>query len=311
MSHMIPLHKSIPFLVALFLHFLAGGCVTFTFVNRCGDTIWPGVLSNSGSVELESTGFVLGAGASRSLVAPSGWSGRFWARTGCKFDEAGRGSCAIGDCGSGQVECKGAGAAPPATLAEFTLDGSEGKDFYDVSLVDGYNLPVLVEAAGGAEACLATGCLADINRRCPAELKVGDGEAAACRSACEAFGRPEFCCSGQFGNPNTCRPSAYSQMFKSACPRAYSYAYDDATSTFTCVGAQAYSITFCPESSPSQTSTKNTTPRTPTQPELEDDSWLASLAVGDASLARRRASSLMIHASLMAAVTISLLFTLL
>jgi Thaumatin family len=75
-------------------------------------------------------------------VAPSGWSGRFWGRSGCSFDSSGRGSCSTGDCGSGEIECKGAGAAPPATLIEFTLDGSDNKDFYDVSLVDGYNLPV-------------------------------------------------------------------------------------------------------------------------------------------------------------------------
>ncbi|RRT65006.1 hypothetical protein B296_00033812 [Ensete ventricosum] len=108
---------------------------------------------------------------------------------------------------------------------------------------------MVVEAAG-REGCAASGCAADLNRLCPAELKVGHGDSAACRSACGAFGRPEFCCSGEFGSPDRCRPSAYSQMFKSACPRSYSYAFDDATSTFTCAGAQGYSITFCPESSP-------------------------------------------------------------
>lgn len=38
--------------------------------------------------------------------------------------------------------------------------------------------------------------------------------------------------------------SVYSKMFKSACPRSYSYAYNDGTSTFTCSGAD-YTITFC------------------------------------------------------------------
>ncbi|BAF26073.1 Os10g0147200, partial [Oryza sativa Japonica Group] len=37
------------------------------------------------------------------------------------------------------------------------------------------------------------------------------------------------------------------EFFKAACPRAYSYAYDDSTSTFTCAaGATDYAITFCP-----------------------------------------------------------------
>lgn len=30
---------------------------------------------------------------------------------------------------------------PPATLAEFTLSGDGNTDFYDISIVDGYNLP--------------------------------------------------------------------------------------------------------------------------------------------------------------------------
>ncbi|CAD6338483.1 unnamed protein product [Miscanthus lutarioriparius] len=92
---------------------------------------------------------------------------------------------------------------------------------------------MVVEAA--APGCPVTGCLVDLNERCPAELCAGGEQAQACRSACEAFGTPEYCCSGQFGNPDTCRPSVYSQMFKAACPRSYSYAYDDATSTFTCI----------------------------------------------------------------------------
>ncbi|KAM0967641.1 hypothetical protein FF1_016149 [Malus domestica] len=47
-------------------------------------------------------------------------------------------------------------------------------------------------------------------------------------------------------------------MFKSACPRSYSYAYNDVTSTFTCSGAD-YIITFCP-STASQKSARDTSP---------------------------------------------------
>ncbi|KAJ8451930.1 hypothetical protein Cgig2_007413 [Carnegiea gigantea] len=123
---------------------------TFTFVNKCDYTVWPGILSGANSAPLESTGFELPQGGTRTFQAPAGWSGRFWGRTGCSFDGSGQGSCASGDCGSGRVECGGSGAAPPATLAEFTLNGSGGLDFYDVSLVDGYNLPMIVEASGGS-----------------------------------------------------------------------------------------------------------------------------------------------------------------
>ena len=137
---------------------------------------------------------------------------------------------------------------PPATLAEFTLDGGGGLDFYDVSLVYGYNLPMLVVPKGGTGAnCSITGCAADLNGACPSELKVtsADGERVACKSACEAFQKPEYCCDGAYRTPDTCNPSPYSEVFKKACPLAYSYAYDDKTSTFTCAGAD-YDIIFCP-----------------------------------------------------------------
>lgn len=219
---------------------------TFTVVNLCEFTLWPGILANAGSSPLESTGFELGAGASRVLHSPTSWSGRFWGRTGCSFDPAtSQGSCLTGDCGSGQVECNGAGAQPPATLAEFTVGSGSGtgQDFYDVSLVDGYNLPMMVDTSGGSGSCQSTGCIADLNKACPAELRYESGD--ACKSACEAFGSPEYCCSGAYASPDTCKPSVYSEMFKTACPKSYSYAYDDATSTFTCTGAD-YTITFCP-----------------------------------------------------------------
>ncbi|KAJ1397638.1 Thaumatin family [Sesbania bispinosa] len=186
---------------------------TFTVINKCDYTVWPGILANAGSSKLDSTGFELQPGGSRSFQAPPNWSGRFWGRTGCSFDpNTQQGTCTTGDCGSDQVQCNGNGASPPATLAEFTI-GSGSQDFYDVSLVDGYNLPVMVDASGGSGTCGSTGCIADLNQRCPNELRVGDH---ACKSACEAFQSPEYCCSGAYASPATCKPSAYSQIFKSA-----------------------------------------------------------------------------------------------
>lgn len=221
---------------------------SFTFTNSCPFTVWPGVLSNAGNAPLATTGFALNPSETRALDAPVSWSGRMWGRTLCSADPTGRFSCVTGDCGSGTVECSGGGAAPPATLAEFTLNGNAGLDFYDVSLVDGYNAPMMVVPQGGTGGgCSTTGCVVDLNGICPAELRVVDGgNVVACKSACEAFRSPEFCCSGPFANPNTCAPTSYSQLFKNACPRAYSYAFDDPTSTFTCAGASNYLITFCP-----------------------------------------------------------------
>ncbi|KAG8377933.1 hypothetical protein BUALT_Bualt08G0085300 [Buddleja alternifolia] len=245
--------------------FIAGhvhSSATFTMLNKCEFTVWPGILSNAGIAPLTPTGFALQTGESRILNAPSSWGGRFWGRTHCGEDSAGKFSCVTGDCGSGKLECAGAGAAPPATLAEFTLDGDSGMDFYDVSLVDGYNLPMLVVPQGGSGVnCTNTGCVSDLNGACPSELRVtGDGGVGvACKSACEAFRTDQYCCSGAFGTPDVCKPSQYSEAFKSACPHAYSYAYDDKTSTFTCRDAN-YIITFCPSPNTSKKSSESQKP---------------------------------------------------
>ncbi|XXG86223.1 hypothetical protein AAC387_Pa11g1157 [Persea americana] len=221
---------------------------SFTLTNNCAYTVWPGVLSNAGSTILSATGFSLQKGESKTLSTPSGWAGRFWGRTICKQDSSGKFSCVTGDCGSGTIECAGGGPTRPFTLAEFKLDGADGPDFYDVSLVDGYNLPMLVAPRGGSGNCVITGCSVDLNKVCPSDLRLlgEDGrETVACQSPCDAFEDPQYCCSGDYGNSNACKPSPYSQFFKHACPRARSYAYDDGTATFTCASAD-YVIAFCP-----------------------------------------------------------------
>ncbi|KAL9841089.1 putative Thaumatin family [Arabidopsis thaliana] len=259
------------FLLAIMFFINGGSSTTFTIVNQCNYTVWPGLLSGAGTAPLPTTGFSLNSFESRLISIPAAWSGRIWGRTLCNQNEiSGIFTCVTGDCGSSQIECSGAGAIPPATLAEFTLNGAENLDFYDVSLVDGYNIPMTIVPNGGAIGvgkCNATGCAADLNGLCPEQLKVtveAAGTAAvACKSACEAFGTPEFCCNGAFGTPDTCQPSEYSVFFKKTCPTAYSYAYDDGTSTFTCSGAD-YVITFCP-SPPSEDFEKSASP--PLQPE--------------------------------------------
>ncbi|CAM0952688.1 unnamed protein product [Alopecurus aequalis] len=274
-----PLLLTASLILLLSALFPAALSTTFTLTNSCPYTVWPGLLSSAGTPTLDTTGFALAPGESRAVEAPSAWSGRVWGRTLCGTDSTGRFACGTCDCGSGAVECAGGGAAPPCSLAEFTLDGSGGNDFYDVSLVDGSNIPMAilpqvaaVPGAAGA-GCAATGCMADLNGPCPADLQVpgpdGSAGAIACKSACEAFGRPEDCCSGDFSTPAACRPSAYSMFFKNACPRAYSYAYDDATSTFTCAsGTAAYQVVFCPASTTAVASLKSTVGGTNTSPAL-------------------------------------------
>ncbi|KAJ1431744.1 Thaumatin family [Sesbania bispinosa] len=222
------------FLLILFTFIYCSLSSIFTITNNCPYTIWPGTLSGSGSPPLSTTGFRLDSGQVAKLTSVPGWSGRIWARTGCTFDAT--------------------GIAPPTSLFEITLGNGNEQDYYDVSMVDGYNLPLLVQPRGvyGSGACNATGCVTDINRGCPKELQVVNGDGyqggvVGCKSACEAFGSDQYCCSGEFANPTTCQPSYYSTIFKKACPRAYSYAFDDGTSTFTCK-AYEYDIVFCPNS---------------------------------------------------------------
>ncbi|KAL6521170.1 hypothetical protein OROGR_017739 [Orobanche gracilis] len=214
----------------------------FTVKNNCPYQIWPATVTGRGSTA--PTGFELSPQTSKTFDIPSPWSGRLFARFQCSVSD--KFSCLSGDCSSGQVECNGAGAVPPATLVEFTLAGDGGKDFYDVSLVDGFNLPVSVSP--DRPDCQATACPADINNGCPEELAIKDtkGGIIGCKSACVAFSQPQYCCTGAYSTPDTCKPTNYSKMFKRSCPEAYSYAYDDTSSTFTCPTGGNYLITFCP-----------------------------------------------------------------
>ncbi|RZR71325.1 hypothetical protein BHM03_00004682 [Ensete ventricosum] len=217
------------------------GARVFTIVNECETTIWPGIIPGD---SFNGGGFALKRGQSVVIKAPVGWSGRIWGRTGCNFDGNGNGSCETGSCGS-SLKCTGSGETP-ATLAEFTL---AALDFYDVSLVDGFNLPVVVtpvNAQGGN--CSTAGCDDDLRRTCPSELAVrANRKTVACRSACDVFNTDQYCCKGVYGNSATCQPTYYSKTFKAACPAAYSYAYDDPSSILTCNQGD-YIITFCSHS---------------------------------------------------------------
>ncbi|CAJ1968853.1 unnamed protein product [Sphenostylis stenocarpa] len=218
-----------------------------TFINHCDYTVWPGTLTGDQNNQLSKTGFELASGASDSVDVPSPWSGRFWGRTGCSNNDGGF-SCATGDCGSGQIECNGAGGAPPVTLAEITIASGGGQDFYDISNVDGFNVPMSISPQGGSGECKTSSCPKNINDGCPSDLQMkgSDGSVIACKSACLAFGDDKYCCKGDYGTADTCPPTPDSQFFEEQCPDAYSYAYDDKNSTFTCSDNPDYTITFCP-----------------------------------------------------------------
>lgn len=276
---------------------------TFTFANQCNETVWVGALGNPGKGNPNGGGWALAAGASTNVSIPAGWAGRFWGRRECSFDSNGNGSCATGNCG--RLQCNGAGGVPPTSLAEFTLGAP---DFYDVSLVDGYNLPMAVAVQSGTYTggnnpnapydCGAPTCSSDVNASCPDPLKLTvGGKVVGCRSAhqactanptdpalscatvgdlydcskggpnavsgsCYSPGADNKCCGcPSWSAAGTCNahnpkweapalPEVYAKPFKTACPSAYSFPYDDPTSTFTCAGGRDYTITFCPVATP-------------------------------------------------------------
>ncbi|CAJ2659217.1 unnamed protein product [Trifolium pratense] len=134
----------------------------FTIINQCNNTVWPASYNTSGNAILPTTGFNLTSGENSTIMAPAKWSGRIWGRSLCD----GNFSCVTGDCGSGKlvlVVCNKRSELPLVTLAEFTLNGFNDQNLYNVSLLDGYNVPMDVVPLGGSGKCNSTGCSTDYN----------------------------------------------------------------------------------------------------------------------------------------------------
>ena len=223
---------------------------TITFVNNTSQQIWVGATGTTLNYGNWNGELDAHKSASITVKTPSGsaWSGRFWGRTGCNSSGA---QCDTGDCGTAPL-CGGLSGALPASLAEFAFNQHAGLIFYDVSLVDGYNLPMLIQSSEGAspDNCGSKACI-DINTVCPSALQKvnASGQVVACNSACNAFGTSQYCCTGAYVsgvcNPNTWPADVNSaKLFKDAYPHAYSYAYDDATSTYTCAETCSFTIIF-------------------------------------------------------------------
>ncbi|XP_043692271.1 LOW QUALITY PROTEIN: thaumatin-like protein 1 [Telopea speciosissima] len=209
---------------SLLVFTLAHGA-TFEVQNQCSYTIWAGA-SPGGGKQLDS-------GQSWTIDVSAGTTGgRIWGRTSCNFDGNGQGSCETGDCG--RLQCQGYGS-PPNTLAEFALNQYQNLDFFDISLVDGFNIPMDFSPTSGD--CKGIRCSADINGECPQELKAPGG----CNNPCTVYKTDEYCCTS-----GSCSATDYSRFFKERCPDAYSYPKDDQTSTFTCPGGTNYKVVFCP-----------------------------------------------------------------
>jgi len=119
------------------------------------------------------------------------------------------------------------GGLPPITAVEFNFD-ADGVDYYDLSMVDGYNLPIniypgdLVTAnpisgpntQANGKFYNGTGIVEtyqDVNLLCPASLQVKDsmGRVVGCRSTCACYYDdlggclPQPCCPGKDTNSDS------------------------------------------------------------------------------------------------------------
>ncbi|ONK74449.1 uncharacterized protein A4U43_C03F6360 [Asparagus officinalis] len=198
----------------------------FTITNQCPYTLWPASIPPAAQK--------LSPNQTWTLNIPSNSTGSIWARTNCTFGPTGHGSCSTGDC-SGLFLCKSHGSSP-TTIAEFALNQFGGQDFFDISLVNGFNVPMVFGPT--ATGCRKTRCTGDILGNCPSELRVDGG----CDSPCDVFKTEEYCCSS-----GSCGPTNYSQFFKMYCPEAFSIpAPDGGASTLTCKSGTDYVLVFCP-----------------------------------------------------------------
>ncbi|KAF8893588.1 thaumatin-like protein [Infundibulicybe gibba] len=226
---------------------------TFVVTNNCPYTVWPAIFTDpkaGNQVPAHPRGWISPPGTSVSFSVPHEWkAGRIWGRRDCDFSKPGEVACVTGSC-IGGLECDpndGTGI-PPVTVAEWTLGG--GDDNYDVSVVDGFNIPMTITTS---EDCPTASCETDLNPDCPEVLRIPGG----CKSAClcnldgNKLNSPN-CCTGSFNQSETCPMTgvAYYDYFKKGCKSGYVYAYDETSGTalWTCPTQRKtdYTLTFCP-----------------------------------------------------------------
>ncbi|KAL7167461.1 hypothetical protein ACSBR2_038008 [Camellia fascicularis] len=226
MSFPINLTILFPLLFTLFIPY--NHAATFDIQNKCPYTVWAAASPGGGQRLDPDQSWTLN-------VKPGTTQALIWGRTNCNFDASGQGQCETGDC-NGLLECKGYGK-PPNTVAEFSLDQPNNVDYFDISNVYGFNIPI--DLSPTTAACHGKRCAANLIAQCPNKLQAPGG----CNNPCTVFKTDEYCCTN---GAESCGPTVYSEFFKDRCPDAYSYPKDDATSLFTCPSGANYVITFCP-----------------------------------------------------------------
>ncbi|KAL9236695.1 hypothetical protein vseg_011331 [Gypsophila vaccaria] len=249
-------------LLILLLHILlfSGEGRTLTITNSCNYTVWPSIFTTGeASISKVDSGFALLEDESRVVNVQNTWNGKVWGRTLCSTDKStGNFLCQTGDCATGNIECDGGSTSDPVTLVEISLNVTSDNDFYDVSVVDGYNLPIMVapivERGAG---CDITGCVFDLRKSCVAELAVlsnapnSNSSIIGCKGLCQV---DKNCCNSKADCPGS-NSSLSPLLYQKPCPRAFSFAIgDEEAATFVCDGSKVstYNITFCPSATMSR-----------------------------------------------------------
>ncbi|CAL4991054.1 unnamed protein product [Urochloa decumbens] len=185
-----------------------------TLHNLCPYPAWPLVTANTGFPAIAdpdgaATRLDAGGAGLATLAFPVGaWSGRVVARTGCT---------AVG----GPLQCE-TGDAPPATVAQVSVGGPGGLAAYSVSLVDGFNVPMVVSPHGFAagKLCPVLGCAVDLAAECPAGARVPGGGCGA--------------------------GSTEAGLFKAMCPETRTTVTDVEATPQDCIAPGELKVVFCP-----------------------------------------------------------------
>jgi hypothetical protein len=207
-----------------------------TLHNLCPYPVWPLVTANAGNPSIptdadgEPAGRLDGNGEGLATLAfpPGAWSGRVVARTGCTGgDDSDEADAYDPLLPTPPLRCA-TGDAPPVTVAQVSVGGTGGAAAYSVSLVDGFNVAVVVtphgmppEGTGPRRRCPTLGCAVDLGAECPPRARAPGGGCGA--GATEAA------------------------LFKHLCPDTRTNATDVEDTPQDCVDPGEIKVVFCPK----------------------------------------------------------------
>jgi hypothetical protein len=255
-----------------------------TFKNNCAVPIWLELENNSdtpGRIVLPQTPpagtanilpLAAGEGPVTVTIPPVGWAGRFVPKLGCDPQTG-------NTCQGGQAlnPCPAGGCQPPATTKlEFNYANlaTSRDSWYDISLVDGYNLAARITPSGPQSgSCTTTSCSLSL-AACPTNeigglgslLYAANGTPLWCYSPCDKWTFPTF---GGLGKSNQIEPGSafccpnppvsseecnagkvvqtqFVTTVRRDCPSAYSFAFDDEGGNHNCPTTTVFDVVLCP-----------------------------------------------------------------